>query len=183
MFLCGVQSPAGRQKAYALLEEAVRRYWKLPALPELARAERGKPYFPAYPAYHFNLSHSGPYLLCALSDRPVGVDVQTVRAAWSPKLVERSCTPAERRWLERWENRPDCFALLWACKESVGKQSGYGLPYPPSRLEIPCLEEGDLCVRPLIWGGRYLRGYVGPGWRGAVCAWEEPPADILWLEL
>ena len=183
MVVYGIRTLTGRSQAQELLARAIQLHWGLERLPAQMRTRWGKPYFPDLPQYRFNLSHRGSFALCALSAHPVGVDIQVVRPSWSPKLVERSCTPAERRWLERWENRPDCFALLWACKESVGKQSGYGLPYPPSRLEIPCLEEGDLCVRPLIWGGRYLRGYVGPGWRGAVCAWEEPPADILWLEL
>ncbi len=44
----------------------------------LAQWQRGKPYFPS-PRCQFNLSHSGTLALCALSDRPVGVDIQMVR--------------------------------------------------------------------------------------------------------
>ena len=49
------------------------------ALPPLARTPLGKPYFPQYPGLHFNLSHSGPLTVCALSTLPVGVDIEQIR--------------------------------------------------------------------------------------------------------
>ena len=42
----------------------------------VARAERGKPYFPNTPSVHFSVSHSGDIFACAFSDAPVGVDIQ-----------------------------------------------------------------------------------------------------------
>ena len=47
-----------REDVYALLAWAVRRRWGLERLPELARGDHGKPCFPAFPQYHFNLSHN-----------------------------------------------------------------------------------------------------------------------------
>ena len=174
MVLYGAEHLTERAQAYDLLERAARLHWGWDRLPEMARGERGKPY-----------SHSGPFALCALSDRPVGVDIQAVRPAWSPKLVDRSCTPEERAWLAALGDRPEDFAALWACKESMGKESGYGLPYPPSRLSVPLPgDRGPL--RPgeaYLLEGRRLRVYAGRGWRGAVCAWEEPPKEIRWLSL
>ena len=124
MVLYGAEHLTERAQAYDLLERAARLHWGWDRLPELAREERGKPYFPGAPQYHFNLSHSGPFALCALSDRPVGVDIQVVRPAWSPKLVDRSCTPEERSWLAALGDRPEDFAALWACKESeIGRAS------------------------------------------------------------
>ena len=99
MVLYGAEHLTERAQAYDLLERAARLHWGWDRLPEMAREERGKPYFPGAPQYHFNLSHSGPFALCALSDRPVGVDIQVVRPVWPPKLVDRSCTPEERAWL------------------------------------------------------------------------------------
>ena len=174
-----------RRQAYRLLERAAALAWGLEALPELARGERGKPYFPRRPELCFNLSHSGGYALCALSDRPVGADIQLLRPAWGARLVERSCAPAERAWLRGRGDRPEDFAALWACKESAGKESGYGLPYPPARLEVP-LPRSGLPFRPrdlYRLEGRLLRVYRGETWRAAVCGWETPPESIRWLEL
>ncbi len=175
-----------REQAWELLARAVQRCWGLSPLPETARGERGKPYFPQFPQYQFNLSHSGHYALCALSDAPVGADIQVVRPTWSPRLVERSCTPEERAWLSARGDRPQDFAALWACKESAGKRSGYGLPYPPSRLAVPLpkgVGEGFSPQAVCAQDGRFFRLYAGTGWQGAVCAQEPPPEEIFWLDL
>ena len=130
-------------------------------------------------------SHSGPFALCALSDRPVGVDIQVVRPAWSPKLVDRSCTPEERSWLAALGDRPEDFAALWACKESVGKESGYGIPHPPSRLAVPLPGDGGP-LRPgeayLLEGRRLLPGAHRPPPAPAGVD-PEPPEEIRWLSL
>ena len=183
--LYGAAGLSQRRQAYVLLERAVCLCWGWERLPEVERAARGKPWFPQFSRHHFNLSHSGSWALCVLSDHPVGVDIQEIRPAWSPKLVERTCTPAERAWLSACGNRPEDFAALWACKESVGKRSGYGLPYPPSRLEIPLPEGGGALSAGQTFelDGALLRGYAGDGWRGAVCAGEAPPQEIIWLPL
>ena len=185
MILYGAAGLLHRRQAYLLLLQGMRLHWGVEQLPALARGKRGKPYFPDFPDYHFNLSHSGSLALCALSCRPVGADIQVVRPAWSPQLVDHSCTPAERTWLREQGDRPEDFALLWACKESAGKLTGEGLPYPPSRLTLPIPACGQalLSRQSCQWEGRWLRGYAGPGWSAAVCGWEEPPPEIHWLEL
>ena len=185
MVLYGAQGLTHRAQAQALLERAVQLHWGLEPLPDQARGERGKPYFSQMPRYQFNLSHSSPFALCALSERPVGVDIQVVRPTWSAKLVDRTCTPEERAWLAGLGDRPEDFAALWACKESIGKESGYGLPYPPSRLAVPLPGESTAFSSQKVYAldGRFLRTYAGPGWQGAVCAWERPPEEIIWLEL
>ena len=185
MIIYGARGLAAREQAHTFLARAAGLHWGLPSLPPIGRRQWGKPYFPARPELEFNLSHSGPFALCALDSAPVGVDIQVVRPVWPPKLVDRSCTPEERAWLAALGDRPEDFAALWACKESMGKESGYGLPYPPSRLSVPLPGDGG----PLRPGeaypleGRRLRVYAGRGWRGAVCAWEEPPEEIRWLSL
>ena len=113
MVLYGAQGLTHRVQAQALLERAVQLHWGLEPLPDQARGERGKPYFSQMPRYQFNLSHSGPFALCALSERPVGVDIQVVRPTWSAKLVDRTCTPEERAWLAGLGDRPEDFAKLY----------------------------------------------------------------------
>ena len=183
--LYGAADLSQRRQAYVLLERAVCLCWGWERLPEVERAARGKPWFPQFSRHHFNLSHSGSWALCVLSDHPVGVDIQEIRPAWSPKLVERTCTPAERAWLSARGDRPEDFAALWACKESAGKRSGYGLPYPPSRLAVPLPEGGESFSPKQVYakGGHFFRLYAGAGWQGAVCAQEPPPEGICWLDL
>jgi 4'-phosphopantetheinyl transferase len=75
---------------------------------------------------------------CALSDRPVGVDVQD----WSPRhlsIVTRVCTQQEQAFLERSPNQETEFAKLWTRKESYGKYTGKGILY--SMNEQPLLTQ------------------------------------------
>ena len=75
----GAAGRDGRQLAWPLLEAAVKLCWGWDALPPVERSPRGKPLFPGLDDHWFSLSHSGGIALCALSDRPVGVDVELVR--------------------------------------------------------------------------------------------------------
>ena len=60
---------AGLLAAYALREAGAEDL-------TLQTGENGKPELLSYPDIHFNLSHSGTIAVCAVSDRPVGVDVE-----------------------------------------------------------------------------------------------------------
>ena len=54
----------------------------------LAQEENRKPYFHGYPV-HFNYSHSGQYVVVALSATPVGVDVEHREREVTPRLLQR----------------------------------------------------------------------------------------------
>ncbi len=96
---------------------------------DIRYGERGKPYLTALPLY-FNLSHSGGYVACGISDEEIGVDVQETGRTVSMRLADRYFTPKER---ERLAHIPDkeayChfFSRLWAQKESYGKLTGRGV--------------------------------------------------------
>lgn len=62
----------------------------------LEKSAEGKPYLtsPAFDVPQISLSHSGEWVACALSDQPVGVDVQVVRAI-SDQVLARFCPDAD----------------------------------------------------------------------------------------
>ncbi len=160
----GAAGADGRRLAWPLLEEAARRSWGWDALPPAARSPRGKPFFPGLEDRWFSLSHSGGMALCALSPRPVGVDVELVRPRRS-RLPARALSGEEQaRFDGSWEE----FYRLWTLKESWCKREDAPL-YPPRRVETP-----PPCPH---------RSYAGAGWRAAVCCWDAPPRDIIWLEI
>lgn len=96
-------------------------------IPEDAILERtvlGKPYLKDYPNVQFNLSHSGCWGACALSETPVGVDIELVRPL-RQQVARRFFTLSEQNWLAK---RPsDEFFRLWTRKESFTKALGKGL--------------------------------------------------------
>lgn len=134
LYLC--ENTTRREDAYALLAHAVRRRWGLDTLPVMARGEHGKPYFPAFPQYHFNLSHSGSLALCALDERSVGADIEVIRPH-HPKLAQRICSRSELAWLEGQEDKISALCQLWTRKEALVKHRGTGLTVPLRSIRVP----------------------------------------------
>ena len=91
------------------------------------RTPQGKPYLDGVP-FCFNLSHSGDYVVCALSDTAVGVDIE--------KIVPISLK-VMRRFFGKSVLSPTEQMRLWTRYESYGKMVGCGIPYPKGS-EGPC---------------------------------------------
>lgn len=102
-------------------------------VPEFAYEAWGKPYLPGYPV-HFSLSHCENGVVCAVSDVPVGVDVQD-EMEFSPKLADRICSPEERASLAAAEAPGKALTALWTKKEALAKCNGKGLGERFSSLE------------------------------------------------
>ena len=121
-----------RQQSFAaslLLDEAIRLC--CPSVPhplDIAIHEGGKPYLTAAPDVHFSLSHSGAWVVCAVSDHPVGVDIQQCRS-FKPNIADRFFHPDEVQYLSALPpaERETAFYTLWTLKESYVKADGRGL--------------------------------------------------------
>ena len=103
----------------------------------IVKNEHGKPYIQASNPIFYNLSHSGDFLVCAISDKEVGIDIQQMGRE-KPHLVERYFHPNE---VEKLRNSPHnerlpLFYRYWAAKESYLKYRGTGLSGSLSSFEI-----------------------------------------------
>lgn len=70
----------------------------------------------------FSISHSGDYVVCAVSDRPVGADIEL-----SARFKRREKYPLFSERESRYVNAEDSafrFCLLWTRKEAYVKASG-----------------------------------------------------------
>lgn len=173
MLLYSAENLTSRAQARDLLALAVREAWGLSPLPEIARQEGGKPFFPGREDLHFNLSHSGGVALCALDGAPVGVDVQIVKE-WRPSLPRRVCSAGELAWLEGQPAFWPAFTLLWTLKEARVKESGRGLTPSVRDIRVPLPADG-----PVLFDGLWFRSWSGPGWAAAACGHSRPPEKIL----
>jgi len=92
----------------------------------------GKPHLTAEGGVHFNLSHSGQYVVCAVSDTDVGVDIESVspiRAA----VMRRCFHEEEQQWIGDDASR---FTRLWTMKEAYMKLLGTGFSLPPKDISL-----------------------------------------------
>lgn len=136
--------------AYHLLSTVVQRVYGLSALPCIARERGGKPYFPDRPDICFNLSHSHGAVVCAVHNRPVGVDIEKFRSA--PKRLAGGM-----------EDR--VFFYRWTAKEASVKREGKG---------IGALRR-DFEADPLCQSSEELL----PGWIVTVCPSEKVEVRFL----
>lgn len=88
----------------------------------------GKPYLSDYPDAHFNISHSGKYVVCVVSDKPVGIDVQEI-GKYNFDVARRICNAKELKQIENSEDKVPEFTKLWTQKEAVLKMIGTGIAY------------------------------------------------------
>ena len=90
---------------------------------DLRYGEYGKPEL-AHGDVHFSLSHAGHYAALAVSDMPVGVDIEPIA---KPQILPRKVLSGEEMdWLKINSSAED-FCLLWTRLESALKAEGCGL--------------------------------------------------------
>ena len=93
---------------------------------KLIYAKNGKPYLGTDP-FFFNLSHSGGRVICAVSEKEVGADVQFVKEP-RPVVVKRVLCENEQKALDECEDARDvAFMRFWTQKESYLKYTGEGI--------------------------------------------------------
>ena len=106
----------------------------------------------------FNLSHSGSFAACAVSDSPVGLDIQTERD-YNARLAQKHFSAQERRYIEESENKAYAFTRLWSMKESAVKYFGTGLKTPLSSFTVaPESDTAFLCGQRLFFHHSLIDG-------------------------
>ncbi|MBU0993048.1 MAG: 4'-phosphopantetheinyl transferase superfamily protein [Proteobacteria bacterium] len=90
--------------------------------------EFGKPYLLGKDNFYFNLSHSGDWVVCAISDSVVGIDVEKIKPT-DYNISKRFFSQDEHEYLtcQKGKQRLDTFYDLWTLKESFIKAVGKGL--------------------------------------------------------
>lgn len=87
--------------------------------------DNGKPYLKNYTDFHFNLSHSENYVACAVSDSPVGVDIEYINDI-DLNVARQFFFGSEYEYIMNNNNHNKSFFKLWVLKESYMKMTGLG---------------------------------------------------------
>lgn len=94
--------------------------------PRISYGQSGKPYLRDYPETYFNISHCPCGCVCAVSDSPIGIDIQDIRP-FSWLTAKRCCSKAELDLLKHSANPASEFTKIWVMKESYLKMKGTGI--------------------------------------------------------
>lgn len=121
--------------------------------------KNGKPFLKDYPGFHFNLSHSGDFVVCATGPQAIGIDIQKIKDL-NLTLAQRFFHPNEFEFLMALpsEMRKTAFSQIWAAKESYLKYLGTGLATRLDSFAVHLDQEGGQ-----IKGVKaHLKKYQGP---------------------
>lgn len=102
---------------------------RLPAVYE--RNQYGKPYLMQNGQIKVNWSHSGEYVVCAVADREIGIDLQYAKKEPKDALIQKLLQPEELAFYENaGEEKTRLFYKYWTLKESYLKAIGTGFHTP-----------------------------------------------------
>ena len=126
------------------------------ALASETRTPEGKPYFQDYTDFHYNISHSGKFVVCGVicggkEPQPIGVDIQQIPAdpKRALKIADHFFSDEEKESLHALVREGDrssarvLFCRYWTARESYMKLTGRGLAEPFSNFR-PDLDRGRI---------------------------------------
>ncbi|MEO4052748.1 4'-phosphopantetheinyl transferase superfamily protein [Solibacillus sp. CAU 1738] len=91
----------------------------------------GKPNLKNFDQIHFNLAHSGDWVVCVVSDAPIGIDVEQITTI-DMGIAKAYFTSREYKDIlsQPKDKQIQYFYKLWTLKESYVKAEGKGLSIP-----------------------------------------------------
>lgn len=109
--------------------------------PVFRTGKYGKTYISNHENIHFNLSHSGKMVLCAISDMEVGADVEYNDPEIDLDIARNYFYNSEYESIMNCENPSDEFFKYWVLKESYMKYTGLGMNLKLDSFEIIIADE------------------------------------------
>lgn len=139
--------------------------------------EKGKPHAMEDMGTHFNVSHSGLWVVAAVAGADVGVDVERIRKV-PEGVAYRFFSEPEKQMLDDAENeieKAHIFFTLWTLKESYLKAIGKGLTKSLSSFTIQRRNDGGYQLESdPETAGYFLKSYpFEEGYKLAACAAED----------
>ena len=133
--------------AYRLLCQGLREEYGIMEQPTFVYNEHGKPSLALPPTggnasqalalgslrrrkgegLYFSLSHCKEGVCCAISDRPVGIDIESASRKISDSVIRYSMNEGEQTLIRESDDPQRTFLRLWTQKEAVLKRLGTGI--------------------------------------------------------
>lgn len=135
----------------------------------------GKPYIKGN--LFVNWSHSGEMAICAISNNPVGCDVEIIKAA-KLNLAKKYFTENENKLLEN--DADTMFCRIWSAKESFIKFTGLGFRQHLKTFEVD-LSKGEILYSNRVY---HLNEFNLDGkYRCCVCSLSDVPTELIEVDL
>lgn len=138
------------------------------------RTAYGKPYLEDYEDFHFNLSHSGSWVVCAAGSKAVGIDVEKIKEI-DLNIAKRffSKEEADDLFSKKEDEKIEYFFDLWTLKESYIKADGRGLSLPLNSFSFRIENENIIFTAESEQANYFFKKYdIDREYKLAVCSME-----------
>ena len=141
-------------KSYEMLTDLLASTpYPLHSTPSFLYNEHGAPSLPDGP--YFSISHSKLGIAVAISDEPIGIDIEAIRPL-NEGLVQKTMNPQEQAQIAAAANPAQEFIRLWTRKEAYVKMLGTGIisdihkilcdMLPVNWMEVIREDKGYICT-------------------------------------
>lgn len=109
--------------------------------------------------FHFNISHSGKWVVVVIDDEIVGIDIEEIKEMEYLDIAKRFFHQNEYNWLliKNGKEKAEGFFKLWTAKESYVKMQGKGLTIPLDSFSLVVDLYGDIYMKDTY--DHNLKGY------------------------
>lgn len=144
------------------------------AFSRIRRTERGKPFFPDAPGVFCSVSHTAGYWACAISDAPVGLDVEKNRQCDFEAIARRFFHAAEAEYAAQ---NPGAFFAVWTAKESYVKLLGRGIDEGFGKFSV--VREGG--IAKTVGNVKLCPICLEPGYTMCICGENLGEIQQVWM--
>jgi 4'-phosphopantetheinyl transferase len=132
----------------------------------------GKPYCKFLNNFHFNVSHSRDWIVCAIDGESIGIDVEKISTI-DLDISKNFFSDKEHVDLLSSNDPYDYFFTLWSLKESYIKFIGKGLSYPLNSFSMQLLNNKKIYIESynqILENVHFKQYVIDDGYKMAACS-------------
>lgn len=124
---------------------------------QIKKTNYGKPYLENELSFHFNISHSGDYVACAIDNKVLGIDIEEKKDIDYEGIANNFFCNDEIEFIldGNCYERLTKFYRVWTLKESYIKADGKGLSIPLNSFSIKIHEDKEIKLISAIDNKKY----------------------------
>jgi len=103
----------------------------------------GKPFLKGFPKFQYNVSHTKNALVIAVSEKPIGVDIEKFKDS-DMKIARRFFHNNEIEYILSSKNQDEAFYEIWTKKEAYIKWVGKGLSMLLKSFDVTSYELAEM---------------------------------------
>ncbi|MCU5539987.1 4'-phosphopantetheinyl transferase superfamily protein, partial [Bacillus cereus] len=142
----------------------------------------GKPFVEKISDFHFNVSHSGEWVVCTTANFNVGIDIEKVSEIEGFKLAKEFFSAEEFYDISNMnsDEKINYFYDLWTLKESYIKTIGKGLYTPLNSFSIKKESRTSISYKNIPKNFYFKQYNIDPNYKLSACATrDEFPQEII----